>query len=234
MMQSWPVTTFNLIYLCVLWVFFIAAIVRIPRLSVERRRNALWVLTAFFLLVFGDSFHLISQAYEVVTGVNPLSPFLGLTWVGFGRLASSFTLTIFYLCLLFYCKRKFGLRWSGWLWLWLVSFAVRLVLLAFPQNNWDGERTLWSVWRNIPFIIQGVGVMAVLFQQALRQLLPLRHQLRALAYAILVSFVTYTGTVIGVFWHPAFGALMLPKTIAYVVAVWLLYSIEFRPLRGIN
>mgnify|MGYP000936744155 CR=1 FL=1 len=227
-MNSWPVTAFNLTYLCVLWVFFISAIARIPRLSAERRRNALWVLIVIFLLVFGDSFHLISQAHEFFMGTNPLSPFLGLTWVAFGRLASSITLTIFYLCLLFYCQRKFGLCWSGWMWLSLFGFVVRMVLLAFPQNHWDGERTLWSIWRNIPFVIQGVGVIALLFQQAPHHPLPLRRQLRTLAYAFLVSFATYTGTVVGVFWHPAFGALMLPKTIAYVVAVWVLYSIEFR------
>ncbi len=227
-MNSWPVTAINLTYLCILWALFIAATVRIPRLSVERRRSAIWILAAFFLLAFGDSFHLISQAYETVTGINPLSPFLGLTWAGFGRLASSVTLTIFYLCLLFYCQRKFDLRWTGWMWLPLAGFAVRLVLLAFSQNNWDGGRTLWSIWRNIPFVIQGVGVMALLLQQAPHHSPPLRRQLQTLAYAILVSFATYAGTVVGVFWHPAFGALMLPKTIAYVAVVWLLYSIEFR------
>ncbi len=228
MMNSWPVTIFNLTYLCVLWALFAVATVRFLRLSVERRRIALWVWAAVFLLAFGDSFHLISQAYETATGINPLSPFMGLTWIGFGRLASSLTLTIFYLCLLLYCKRKFSLRWSGWMWLALLGFVMRLALLAFPQNNWDGERTLWNIWRNIPFVIQGVSVMALLFQQAPHHPLPLRRQLKTLAYAFLVSFATYTGTVIGVFWHPAFGALMLPKTLAYVVTVWVLYSIEFR------
>ncbi|HQE91686.1 MAG TPA: hypothetical protein PLH19_02795 [Anaerolineae bacterium] len=233
-MKSWPVTAFNLTYLCVLWGLVIAASARMRRLSVERRRTARWVLAAFFLLALGDSFHLISQAYEFITGVNPLAPFLGLTWVGFGRLVSSFTLTIFYLCLLMYCQRKWGLPWSGWLWLSLVSGAVRLILLPFPQNHWDGERTLWSLWRNIPFVIQGMGVMVLLFQQASRQSLPLRRLVQTLAYAILVSFVTYSGTIVGVFWHPAFGALMLPKTIAYMVAVWLLYSMEFRPSQDIH
>jgi len=228
MMTSWPVTIFNLIYLCILWVLFVAAFVRFRRLSTERRRTTLWALVAFFLLAFGDSFHLISQAYETATGVNPLSPFMGLTWIGFGRLASSFTLAVFYLCLLFYCRRKLDLRGTGWLWLLLISFAARLALLAFPQNNWDGGRTLWSIWRNIPFVIQGMGVMVLLLQQAPRYSPPLRRQLQALAYAILVSFATFTGTVVGVFWHPAFGALMLPKTMAYVVVAWVLYSIEFR------
>ncbi len=227
-MNSWPVTAINLTYLGILWPLFIAAIIRIPHLSTGQRRTALWVLVALFLLAFGDSFHLISQAYATFTGVNPPSPFWGLTWIGFGRLASSITLTIFYLCLLFYCRRKFDLRWTRWLWLLPVSFAVRMVLLTFPQNHWDGERTLWSIWRNIPFVIQGVGVMVILFQQAPRHSFPLRRQLQALAYAMLVSFATYSGTVVGVFWHPAFGALMLPKTIAYVVIAWLLYSIEFR------
>ncbi|HOT92547.1 MAG TPA: hypothetical protein PLJ78_10735 [Anaerolineae bacterium] len=232
-MNSWPVTAINLTYLGILWVLFIATVVRIPRLSAERRRSAGWVLVALFLLAFGDSFHLLSQAYETATGINPLSPFGGLTWIGFGRLASSVTLTIFYLCLLFYCRSKFDLRWRGWLWLPLVSFVVRMVLLAFPQNNWDGGRTLWSIWRNIPFVIQGAGVMGILFQQSPRHSLPLCRQLQALAYAMLVSFATYIGTVVGVFWHPAFGALMLPKTIAYVVVAWLLYAIEFKSSGGI-
>ncbi len=227
-MKSWPVTALNMVYLCFIGALFLAAIARMLRSSTERRGDSLWVLAAFFLLVFGDSFHLVSQAYDFIVGVNPPSPFWGLTWIGFGRLASSFTLTIFYLCLLFYFRRRFDLPWTGWMWLLPVSFVVRLVLLAFPQNNWDGERTLWNIWRNIPFVILGMGVMTLLFQAASRHPSPLGRQLRALAYAILISFATYTGTVVGVFWHPAFGALMLPKTIAYMVVVWLLYSITFR------
>ncbi len=227
-MDSWPVTIFNIIYLGILWVLFVMSAIRAPRLSLERRRNALWIIAAFFMLAFGDSFHLISLAYEFITGSNPISPFWGLTWVGFGRLASSFTLTLFYLCLLLYFLNAFDLRWSGWIWVLLISTVVRLVLLAFPQNNWDGGRTLWSIWRNIPFVVQGMGVMVILFQQSPRQPLPLRRQLQTLAYAILVSFATYTGTVVGVFWHPAFGALMLPKTAAYIVVAWWLYLIAFR------
>jgi zinc transporter ZupT len=73
-----------------------------------------------------------------------------------------------------------------------------------------------------------VGVMMLLLQHSPRYALPQRRQLRALAYAILISFAAYAGTVIGVFWHPVFGALMLPKTMAYVAVVWLLYTIEFR------
>lgn len=227
-MKSWPVTGFNLVYLGVLWVLSIVAVARFTRLSIERQRSARWVLALFLLLALGDSFHLISRAYETATGINPPSPFGGLTWVGFGLLASSFTLSVFYLCLLFYCKQKFDLRWSGWLWLGVICFAARLVLLVFPQNNWDSTQTLWSIWRNIPFVVQGAVVMVILFQQAPHHPNPLRRQLQVLAYAVAISFATYIGTVVGVFWHPAFGALMLPKTMAYVAAVWVLYTIEFR------
>lgn len=35
-------------------------------------------------------------------------------------------------------------------------------------------------------------------------------------------------TLVGVFWNPLWGMMMLPKTLAYVAAIWLLYRVEFK------
>ncbi len=218
-------TVSNLLYLVVVWIFFWLMWQRYRSNSPSPPPYLGWLAAAVFALACGDSFHLLPRIYGFFSGSLESGALIG--WLGFGRAASSFTLSFFYLFLLFYAMRKFGLGWNIWYISLVILCAVRVALLFFPQNNWfEGAYTPWKFYRNIPFALQGIGVI-VLFLRRGREL-PL---LQATGYAIIASFIFYIGTLVGTLWSPAWGALMLPKTLAYVIALVLLYRMEFSPLQ---
>ena len=96
------------------------------------------------------------------------------------------------------------------------SAVLRLILCLFPQNNWyhyEGSAK-WSLARNLPFAVTGI-CMIVLF------LMSGTAYGRAMTAAILVSFGCYIPVTIFAKKYPAVGALMMPKTIAYVCMIVL-------------
>lgn len=219
--------TFNLVYLTSIW-WLCARMARAqPRQPVAARRAARWVGAATFVLALGDTFHLAPRS------LGALSALLGRPvdtswWVGFGLLASSVTVTLFYAFLTLYVYRKFDLAFDAGFWVLAAAFVARLALLAFPQNHWFGEAApAWRFYRNIPFTVQGAGVVLLLLRQAGRDVPQVAHALRIAAYAIVISFLCYFATLVGARWSPAWGAMMMPKTVAYVFAVAWLYRLEF-------
>ncbi|MFP4345530.1 MAG: hypothetical protein ACLFU8_12620 [Anaerolineales bacterium] len=212
--------TFNTLYLGFAWVIFVLMLQRYPRLPPSRRRTAFWVVAALFALAFGDSFHLLPHNYAILAGrIN--HPAMG-RWLGLGRAISSFTLSFFYLFLLLYARRKFDLEWDALSVLLVAACVVRLALLFFPQNHWfTAEPTPWKFYRNIPFALQGLGVVGLLLAHANGN-----RRLRIVASAISASFLFYGATLVGTLWAPIWGVMMLPKTLAYVLAVFHLYRLE--------
>ncbi len=221
-------TLSNAIYLIYVWALFAIIFRRYPRIAHGNdRRQAFWVGAAVLGLACGDSFHLIPRLYVDLAELSGRAVDAPL-WLGAGLAISSFTVSLFYFCLLFYALNKFELPRSRGVWMLVAAFALRVLLLFFPQNNWfTSEPTAWKLYRNIPFVVQGLGVVVLLLQYAGQLPQPEGRLLRYTAYAVVVSFVCYAVTVIGTYWHPAWGAAMLPKTWAYMFAVWWLYKTEF-------
>lgn len=212
--------TFNALYLGFAWVIFVLMMQRYPRLPASRRRTAFWVVAALFTLAFGDSFHLLPHNYAILAGRMD-DPAMW-RWLGLGRAISSFTLSFFYLFLLLYVRRKFDLAWNALSVLLVVAFVVRLALIFFPQNQWfTAEPTPWKFYRNIPFALQGLGVVGLLLAHANGN-----RRLHIVAFAIIASFLFYGATLVGTLWAPIWGVMMLPKTLAYVLAVIYLYQME--------
>ena len=226
---DWIQTGFNVVYLTIAWIFLVVMVTRYKHLNAPRRRTAFWILLMVAALALGDSVHLIPRIYRsfAATAVDATSATIA-QWIGFGLFASSFTLSFFYLFLQVYCWRKFNLAWAGWMWFLLICFTLRVGILFFPQNNWVGVSTTWKFYRNIPFVAQGIGVIVLLLRYAGTQKAAASRQLQSAAYAIIVSFVCYAATLIGTLWNPIWGALMLPKTIAYLVVIAQFYKVEFQ------
>lgn len=226
---KWAEVAFNAVYLLVAWLLFIIMIRNYAQLPPARKQAAFWIPAALFVLAFGDSFHLIPRIYDSVGqllngGVDAAA------WVAFGRAASSYTVTLFYLFLALYVWRRFNLDWSWVMWLMVVAFAARLVLMLSPQNDWMGtSNNGWKLYRNIPLVVQGAGVVALFLQNAPSLSSPGTRWLRGAAYAVIASFVFYAATLIGISWNPIWGTMMIPKTIAYVIAMWYLYRLELQP-----
>jgi len=226
-------SAFNLAYLAAIWAIAMAMGWRYALQPAERRRFSRWLLASVLLLGLGDSFHLGTRLQRSLTGVERMALSWGgreVPWTGVGAFATSITLTFFYLFVLMYRQERYRLPWT-WAEKVIVGLlAVRLLLLLFPQNNWGGPAPEWRIYRNIPFILAGMGVAALFLRTARTISGPASKWLRIIGWAVVVSFASYAGTILLVDRYPMAGILMLPKTVAYVVVVVHFYKLEFQAL----
>ena len=97
--------------------------------------------------------------------------------------------------------------------------ALRIALLLLPQNEWGtkGNYTFGLI-RNIPFAI--LGILLILWTWKYRKTPGLQYT----SSLIFASFLFYLPVVIGARFIPALGALMIPKTVAYVLLVVVGYK----------
>lgn len=166
------------------------------------------------LLVGGDSFHLVPRIRLSLTEDDTALS----TALGRGKQITSITMTVFYLFLWHIGLKGYqpvnGRFWTISIY---VLAAVRIFLCLLPQNRWTDRRPpqSWAIWRNIPFLLQGM-VVAFLFFSG-RNALP---GLGNMSLAIILSFACYVPVVVWSNTHPKIGMLMLPKTCAYL---WMLY-----------
>jgi len=217
----------NALYLIFLWILAARMWRAYHEFAPERQRVARWALLAVIALIVGDSFHLAPMYY-----FNPWGGGSGTAtaaqWLGLGRLASAFTLSLFYFGLTCYIYRKFDRAWDGLAWALLATLCVRLALLCFPQNAWFTlETNIWKLYRNLPFAVQGLGVAGLLWHYA--RTAPEGQRLQRMTLVIGLSFTFYFATLIGTQWNPLWGLAMLPKTIAYMILIAQLYRLEFIP-----
>lgn len=87
-----------------------------------------------------------------------------------------------------------------------------------PQNQWQSANPPLArgIYRNIPFALLGLLVIVLFYQTAKeRDDRPFRH----LWLTIVLSFAFYIPVVLFADTYPLVGALMIPKTIAYVWTV---------------
>ncbi len=224
-------SAFNLAYLVVIWAMAIAMVWRYALQPAERRRFGRWLLASVLLLALGDSFHLGTRLQRSLAGVERMALSWGgraVPWTGVGAFATSLTLTFFYLFVLMYRQERYRLPWT-WAEKAIVGLlAVRLLLLFLPQNNWGGPAPEWRIYRNVPFILAGMGVAALFLHTARTISGPASRWLRVIGWAVVVSFAAYAGTILLVERYPLAGVLMLPKTVAYVVVVVCFYKLEFQ------
>ena len=114
------------------------------------------------ILGLGDSFHLIPRIYALLTtGLENNAPALG-----FGKLVTSITMTIFYLILYKVWKLRFDIKDSKLLDITMyILTALRVILCLFPQNEWfiNNPPVIWGIYRNIPFAIMGIIMIYLLY-----------------------------------------------------------------------
>ena len=179
----------------------------------ENRALALYGLLAL-VLGCGDAFHLLPRIYgSAMHCMDRLSGPLGL-----GKLVTSITMTVFYVLLYQVWLLLYGGSWvSPPTAVIYILAALRVALSLFPQNRWfDGEGSVkWGILRNIPFAVMGLVVIGLYASTAI----PAGDGFRFLPLAVALSFGFYLPVVLWAGKKPALGALMLPKTMAYV---WIL------------
>ncbi|MEG1874262.1 MAG: hypothetical protein RR185_01730 [Angelakisella sp.] len=166
----------------------------------------------------GDAFHLVPRMVSLWTE-NGFT--VNITALGIGQLVTSITMTVFYLVLYFIWRQRYKITGQQGLTVtMLLLAAARVALCLFPQNAWTSPDAplSWGIYRNIPFAAMGILVIVLFYQQAKK------HNdkgFRFMWLAITLSFAFYAPVVLFAQVFPPVGALMMPKTVAYVWMVWM-------------
>lgn len=165
-----------------------------------------------FILGFGDAFHLVPRIFRDFNIEKENIEW----WIGFGLAFSSITMTIFYIILYYIWLNIFPdiyypIILSPIIW---ISALLRIILCLFPQNNWFSYKgnSMWSIYRNIPFVFTGASVATLYFISDNL----FNFHLNQIGIAIIISFICYLPVVLFSKKNPKIGLLMIPKTLAYV------------------
>jgi hypothetical protein len=147
--------------------------------------------------------------------------------VGLGAVSTAFTVTLFYVLVLELWKERFGRRSGPFEWFLLAAAAVRMVIMLLPANQWDQvvPPQPWSTLRNLPLMVQGLGVAAFILYDAFQAK---DRTFKWIGGMILVSYACYIPVILFVQAAPLVGMLMIPKTMAYVAIGFLAYNDLYR------
>jgi hypothetical protein len=174
-------------------------------------------------LGFGDAFHLIPRIIALLTtGFEDHAVSLG-----FGKFVTSITMTIFYLILYTLWKKRYSISNVPKLDITMWTLAtVRIVLCFFPQNQWfvSESSIAWAIYRNIPFAIMGIIMIALLYRSGVQHS---DNNAKKMALAVVLSFAFYIPVVLWAQVNMLIGMLMIPKTFAYLWIVFIGFG-EFR------
>lgn len=199
---------FETIFIIIYLIYAISAGVYL----LKRRKNKpiKYMGIATLILGIGDSFHLIPRILNNIVAGDYTS------YLGYGKLITSITMTIFYI-LLYYVyqmnyevKNKKGYQIAIW-----ILAITRIILCLFPGNNWgtNNSEQIWTIIRNIPFIILGLIISSLYYQLRNKN-----HTFKYIWFYIVLSFMFYIIVISGSS-IPLLGLFMIPKTICYMLII---------------
>lgn len=171
-------------------------------------------------LGLGDSFHLVPRAFALcTTGLENFTVALGI-----GKFITSITMTIFYIILYYVWRLRYKIQGKQNLTILVYVLAIaRIALSLMPQNAWTSATPplSWGIYRNIPFAVMGILVI-ILFYQSAKEAKDVAF--KNMWLTIVLSFAFYIPVVLFGDIIPIIGALMIPKTCAYVWTVLIGYN----------
>jgi hypothetical protein len=221
----WMEVSFNVIYLIVVWGLVIAMARREWAAAPEDRKVARLVRWAFTFLALGDTGHVGFRVLAYAQGdlgatITLFGRELGL--VGLGALSTAITVTIFYVLMLEVWRVRFGKTYGWFEYLLLAATGVRLLLMVPAANQWNNTvpPQPWSLYRNLPLMLLGLGVAYLILRDAARAQ---DRAFRWIGIMILVSYACYVPVILFVQQMPNIGMLMIPKTMAYVAIGFIAY-----------
>jgi len=220
--RMWMEISFNVLYLVAIWWLVYAMNRRLPNVLPENRAIARLFLWAFALLAVGDTGHVGFRVVAYAQGGLDATAFGGLGLVGLGAFSTAITVTFFYALVAVIWQKRTGKPYGWFGMLLFAAAAIRLVVMAFPQNNWNSvvPPQPWSLYRNAPLVVQGLGAAYLILRDAIAA----RDSLfKWVGVMILVSYAFYTPVILFVQTMPLIGMLMIPKTLAYVAIAVLAY-----------
>ena len=159
------------------------------------------------------------------SGTDTRLTFLGapMSLVGLGTLATAYTVTLFYMLLVYIWQSRYQQKASWFTNLLLAAGVFRLAFMALPANNWGSllPPQPISLYRNLPLILQGLGIMGLILYSAYRSN---DTPFKWIGWMIAVSYAFYLPVILYAHRFPLVGMLMIPKTCAYLVVAWIAYK----------
>ena len=218
--------SFNIRYLITVWTLVYLMFKRQPQVTDNLKPITKGFLWAFSLLALGDTGHVGFRVWAYALGdlsakVSIFGQQFGL--VGAGALSTAITITFFYVIMLFIWHKRFEKPYGWFGWLLFIAAGARLVIMLLPGNQWNNvfPPKGMSLYRNLPLMIQGIGVAYLILRDAFNQ----KDKLFAwIGVCIIVSYALYIPVIMWVQQVPMIGMLMIPKTIMYLVIAWLAYT----------
>jgi hypothetical protein len=147
--------------------------------------------------------------------------------VGLGALSTAVTVTFFYVLVLEVWRMRFSKQYGWFEYLLLAAAGVRLLLMIPAANQWNSTvpPQPWSLYRNVPLTLLGLGAAYLILRDA--------HQAGDRAFtwigiSILISYAMYLPVILFVQQVPTIGMLMIPKTMAYVAIGFIAYGALYR------
>lgn len=222
-MRIWVEILFNVTYLLVIWVLVAMMARNLKHVALADEPVAKRLMWAFALLALGDTGHVGFRVVAYGLGGLEANPAL----VGLGALSTAFTVTLFYMLMVDIWRLRFHKPLGAAGWSLLAVGVVRLVVMLFPQNEWDRlvAPYQWSLLRNALLTIQGLGVMVLILRDAGRTQ---DRPFQWIGAMIALSYMFYAPVILWGAQMPMLGMLMIPKTCAYVAIAIIGYGAMFR------
>lgn len=221
----WVEIIFNTLYLIVIWRLVVVMFLRRGSVDPEEKRTAGLFTIAFLMLALGDMGHVGFRVVAFLRGdLSATVQLMGKTidLIGLGALANGYTITIFYMLMLEIWHERFETEHGVFSAVLLLTGLVGLGVMALPFNQWSELVPVqpWSTIRNMPLMIQGLGVTFLILRDGIRAK---DRTFWLIALSILVSYACYIPVVLYVQRFPLLGILMIPKTLAYIAVAVLAY-----------
>ncbi|MHA1619745.1 MAG: hypothetical protein ACTSVZ_10735 [Promethearchaeota archaeon] len=246
MIDNAPSILFLWSYMGIIW----WALVRTWRKKPKNPSKS-WILLfgAFFLLAFGDVFHLLPRTYlwfqySFNNQLDIYNTQLGILIYGIGLIFTGITMTVFYLFFYLFWKEEYinhldipGLsKIKSKIRIYdriaYASVIIRSILLFLPWNNYGSSPVYYlgfisfRLLTNLPLYVIGMEVL-LLFMKGFHVtrnsgVIPsnINYALNKSSIWIIVSYITYTISLLGSPLLPILGMLMIPKTIAYLLVLY--------------
>lgn len=214
---------FNVAYLMIIWSLVFKMFLKKAKVSVKNCKLAHPLIWMFGLLALGDTGHVGFRVIAYLTDGLPANSSL----IGIGKLATSITVTFFYILLIKVWKLRYDQKYNFFTDLLFGCALVRLVIMVLPGNEWLSVAApyKWVIYRNIPLAISGLGIAYLILKNALQT------KDRAFIWVAIMIFISY-GFYIPVILLanqiPAIGLLMIPKTLAYLAVAYIVYYAIFK------
>ncbi len=229
--RMWMESIFNVSYLIVVWTMVVLMTRRMGEVASANRKLAELIRNAFFLLALGDTGHVGFRVVGyAIGGLDTTIPLFGISInpVGVGALATAITVTFFYMLMVLIWQIRYNRTYNWASYLLLAAGVVRLIIVMLPGNEWGSPvpPQPMGLYRNLPLMVQGLGIMGLIFYDAFRKN---DTTFKWIAAMIALSYAFYTPVILFVDKNPLLGMLMIPKTCAYLGVAFIAYAALWKP-----